>query len=317
MTDERKTELGNAFLRTASIDPAALAGLTIPELRFLIRAAEHFISAHVLPESALPEKLPVFRTALTERVRSAEALFIAYDEATDTPYLDPDGRMWLFSDADNALAAQEHYAQTLPLLIRKVLRSEIGEAFAELHIMGIGRILLDNGTDSVELSLNDILPPPDWSETPAISVPVTNPRLMFGMLRFFQALRAKVPDERRLAGLEDDMLREAADARYLVPMRAVQADPARPAALEKGDKLQFAQIRDASGAAFQPAFTDWPEFRKAFDQNIWGGYVASFDDLLALSRDLTGIVVNCGGIPLRIDEKNRRHIEAFRRTKGQ
>ena len=85
MTDERKTELGNAFLRPDMYDPAALAKLTISELRFLVHAAEYFISAQALPEGALPDKLPAFRAALTEKIKTAEALFIAYDESTETP----------------------------------------------------------------------------------------------------------------------------------------------------------------------------------------------------------------------------------------
>jgi hypothetical protein len=315
MTDERKNALGEAFLRPASIDPAALAELTIAELRFLVHAAEYFITANALPEGALTQKLPVFRIALIEKIKTADALFIAYDEATETPYIDPDGQMWLFSEADAALAAQEHYAQTVPLLIRKVIRDEIAGAFAELHTMGIAHILLDNGLDSVALRRDDILPPPDWSSTPAANVPVTNPQLMFAMLRFFQTLYAKDNGEdrpQRLSALEEDMLREVVAAKYLVPMRTVQADPAT---LGKGDGLQFAQLKGADNEAFQPAFTDWIEFRKAFDQNEWGGYIATYDDLLTLSRNLSGVVINCNGTPVKIDANNRERIEAFRGKK--
>jgi len=318
MTDERKYALNEVFLRPAILNTAALARLDIDGLRFLIRAAEYFISAKAMPESALPDKLPVFRTALMDRLKAASALFIAYDEATDTPYLDPDGRMWLFSDAEGALAAQEHYAQTIPLLIRKVLQEEVAEAFAELHTLGIANIILDNGKDSVALRLDEILPPPDESDTPTASVPVTNPKLMAAMLRFSQALRAKARDKQRLARLEEDMLREVLSARYLVPMRVLPAPPDTPGAvtLEQGSQMQFAQIGDAENNAFQPAFTDWAEFRKAFDPGKWGGHVASYDDLLTLSRKLSGVVVNCGGVPLRLDEHARQRIEAFRRVKS-
>lgn len=319
MTDERKNALGETFLRPAVLNTAALARLDTAELRFLIRAAEHFIGAKALPESGLPDKLPAFHAALLDKLNAAPALFIAYDEATDTPFLDPDGRMWLFSNADNALAAQEHYAQTVPLLIRKVLREEMAEAFVELYTLGISDILLDNGLDSVEISRDDIIPPPDWTDTPAASVPVTNPKLMFAMLRFFQVVRSKAPAA-DLSVLEEAMLREVLAAKYLVPMRVISAKPAPSGGhgavtLEKGSQMEFAQIRDAEKNPFQPAFTDWAEFRKAFDQKTWGGYVASYDDLLTLSRSLSGIVVNCGGTPLRLDEHARQRIETFRRVK--
>ena len=222
--------------------------------------------------------------------------------------------MWLFSEADAALAAQEHYAQTVPLLIRKVIQDEIMGAFAELHTMGIERILLNNGVDSVEIRRDDILPPPDW--TPAANVPVTNPKLMLAMLRFFQTLYAKDSGEdrpQRLSALEEAMLREG---RLRQIPRAYAHRPGRPCHAEQGvTGCSSRNSRAQTVRRFSPLSPTGSSSARAFDQNEWGGYIASYDDLLTLSRNFSGIVINCNGTPVKIGDANRERIETFRGEK--
>ncbi len=227
MTDERKNELGNTFI-LKDVAPQALAALEIEELCFLIRTTEYLIETSAFAGGNLPEKPPLLRSALIARLKAEGALFIAYDAATEYPYIDPEQRMWLFSRQEFALGAQEFYAQSIPLEIRKIYHDEIEGAFAELHIMGIKKVLLDNGHQFVELHLGDLLPPPDWSGTPEISIPVSNPKLMFAMIRFFQSLNAKTGGEdraERLSQFEGLMLDAITSARFLVPMRVVKAQP--------------------------------------------------------------------------------------------
>lgn len=318
MTDERKNELGNTFILKDAA-PQALAALEIEELCFLIRTAEYLIETSAFAGGNLAEKPPLFRAALIALLKASDALFIAYDAATEYPYIDPEARMWLFSRQEFALGAQAFYAQSIPLEIRKIYRDEIEGAFAELHIMGIEKVLLDNGHQFVEFHRDELLPPPDWSGTPKASIPVSNPQLMFAMIRFFQTLHAKTGGEdraQRLGQLEDAMLDAITSARFLVPMRVVKAqpsaDPQGTLSLEKGDKLEFARISDESGKQFQPAFTDWIEFGKAFDQNVWGGNVASCDDLFALAQSMNGVVINPNGLPLLINDTTRQKINQRR-----
>jgi hypothetical protein len=110
MTDERKNELGNSFI-LKDFAPEALAVLEIEELCFMIRTTQYCIETSVFTGGALPEKLPLFLSSLAGKIQTADALFIAYDRATEYPYIDPEARMWLFSKQEYALGAQEFYAQ--------------------------------------------------------------------------------------------------------------------------------------------------------------------------------------------------------------
>ena len=65
-----------------------------------------------------------------------------------------------------------------------------------------------------------------------------------------------------------------------------------------------------------PAFTDWAEFEKVYDKNVWSGNIVTYDDLLAFSEKMEGIVINCKGISLRINEKNKKMIEEYTKEKN-
>lgn len=76
--------------------------------------------------------------------------------------------------------------------------------------------------------------------------------------------------------------------------------------IKKGAVMKFAGLVGDDNTNWLPAFSDWAEFEEVYDKNSWSGNIAFYDDLLALSEKIEGIVINCKGIPLCINEKNKK-----------
>ncbi|OKP99043.1 hypothetical protein A3849_07645 [Paenibacillus sp. P46E] len=62
-----------------------------------------------------------------------------------------------------------------------------------------------------------------------------------------------------------------------------------------------------------PVFTDWLEFEKGYDKTVWGGNIATYEDIVTLSENMSGAVINFRGIGFRLDDKNKRMIAEYKR----
>lgn len=326
MNEERKDEIGRRFLLTPEISREELGGLEIQELIFLVHTAKRFKAEEAFPDVYLDERIKVFTGVLSEKIKNADALYLACDQTTGYPYVDGEDRVWMFSQKAYAANAEDYFRQQFLMLEMKPIGGEdVLKTFGQLHIWGLPKVLVDNGQYHIELNRDDVLPPPDWTGTPEISIPVTNPGLQRAMIRFFQTLHAPTNDQeargRELNALEAEMLDEILQARFLLPMQLKESDPS-PAneqgvkTLKQGTMLQFGVLSAEDGSAWLPAFTDWPEFEKVYDKTTWSSNIAAYDDLLAVSGNMDGIVLNCRGISLRIDANNRERIEAYRQERG-
>lgn len=326
MNEERRDEIGRSFLLTPEISQEELDGLEIQGLIFLVHAAKRFKAEEAFPDVYLDERMKAFIGVLYEKIKTAETLYLACDQATGYPYVDGDDRVWMFSRKVFAENAEDYFRQQLLMLeMQPIGGEEVLKTFAQLHILGLSKVLVDNGQYHIEIQRDEILPPPDWTGTPEISIPVTNPGLQRAMIRFFQTLHAPTGDPeargQQLNALEAEMLDEILQAKFLVPMQVKESD-ASPAdehgmkTLKQGTILQFGVLSAKDGSAWLPAFTDWPEFEKVYDKTTWSSNIASYDDLLTVSGNLEGVVINCRGISLQIDAKNRERIEAFRQERG-
>ncbi|WP_232729877.1 SseB family protein [Paenibacillus phocaensis] len=326
MNEERKDEIGRRFLLTPEISREELGGLEIQELIFLVHTAKRFKAEEAFPDVYLDERIKVFTGELSEKIKNADALYLACDQTTGYPYVDGEDRVWMFSQKAYAANAEDYFRQQFLMLEMKPIGGEdVLKTFGQLHIWGLPKVLVDNGQYHIELNRDDVLPPPDWTGTPEISIPVTNPGLQRAMIRFFQTLHAPTNDQeargRELNALEAEMLDEILQARFLLPMQLKESDPS-PAneqgvkTLKQGTMLQFGVLSAEDGSAWLPAFTDWPEFEKVYDKTTWSSNIAAYDDLLAVSGNMDGIVLNCRGISLRIDANNRERIEAYRQERG-
>lgn len=277
MTEERKDQIGTLFLLNKETDIEGVKNLEIQEIIFLIHSAKYFKEKQGFLNDNFDEKIKIFLDILRDKIKDAEELFIAYDQITNYPYIDAADRIWMFSKEEYAMKAKDYFMQQLILLeIKKINSEEIIQAFGKLHMLGIKKIIVDNGEYCIEINRDDILSPPDWSNTPQINIPVTNPDLQNAMIRFFQLLYSKSNyegKEQTLHGLENHMLDEVIHGKYLIPMQLKQEEPSRQSGegvvtLKKDTIMQFASVIGEEGTSWLPAFTDWAEFEKVYDKNV-------------------------------------------------
>ena len=76
-----------------------------------------------------------------------------------------------------------------------------------------------------------------------------------------------------MRNLEEKMLEEVINAKYLVPIKLenndLKIDSNGMNIVNKGNEVRFSIIKDKNGISWIPAFTDWYEFDKAFDKKSW------------------------------------------------
>ncbi|MDY3207215.1 enhanced serine sensitivity protein SseB [Clostridium baratii] len=325
MVEERKDEIGKEFLLKEEICMEELKKLEIQEINFLIYTAQYFRDNKKYEEIDFNKKIKIFMDLLIDKIKESNELYIAYDKSTNYPYIDSFGKAWLFSKEEFAKNAEDYFSKQLIMLdMKKITSEEIMNVFYNCHLLGIEKLTVDNGQYYVDINRDDILPPPDLSDVPEINIPVTNPKLQNAMVRFFQRLYSKnnyEGKERDLQKLEDKMLDEVIDAKYLLPMqlKGVDAEEQKKEGevkLNKGAIMEFAALADNNNEEWAAAFTDWVEFEKAYDKNIWKGNIVTYDDLLFISKEMKGIVINYRGIPLRLSDKNKKIIEEYRKNRN-
>ncbi|WP_410770315.1 SseB family protein [Fontibacillus sp. BL9] len=326
MDEARKDEVGRKFLLSQHISLEECGELEIQELIFLIHSAKFFKEKESFPQEHLDERIKLFFGVLKDKLKDSESLFIAYEKRTGYPYVDADDRIWMFSKEAYAASAADYFMQQFLMLeMKKVGRDEMNKALGELHILGLRKILLDNGQYHAEVDRDELLPPPDWSGTPEISIPVSNPDLQHAMITFFQAMsggQSRAADRQLLEGMENRMLDEVIRGKYLLPMQLKEQAASVPdeqgmKTLKEGTVIQFAVLGGEGDSTWLPVFTDWLEFEKAYDKQVWSSNVVTYDDMLALSETMEGIVINYRGIPLQLDAKNKQRIEEYRRERSE
>lgn len=319
MDNKRKDELGNLFVFNDKYSSREFEKVTIQELAFLICTMRVLKEKEILKNCDYDAKIITFTQVLIKKLKLTKELYIAYDSNTQYPYLDFQGRAWIFSEKEYADKAEEHFkAEKIFLQIKELINKNIINEFGKLHYLGIEKVIIDNGQYNIEINRNDILTPPDYSNVPARKIPVMNPKLQFAMINFFQYVYSRKDYKNKvevIRGLESNMLEEVLKAKFLLPIKLendnIGIDGNGANVVEKGNKVNFTVIKDKNGLRWLPAFTDWYELDKAFDRGKLRSSICSFEDILTISENLEGIVINCNGLALRIDENNRKIIVEF------
>jgi hypothetical protein len=324
MNDLVAEELILLFLQSHSPVESAYDEINIQELIFLINRAKYLMMSQKDESEWLIERMKEFYIRLKEKIKAAEELYIAYDQHTNYPYVDIEGRVWIFSNEQYAAEAEDYYLQQfIMLFIKKISGDEITKTFGLLHLLGLPFILVDNGQYYIEVNRDELLPPMDWNDTPENQIPVTNPDLQHAMILFFQTMRSRqnTPDkEELLQSLENNLIDETIKARYLIPMQLIEQNPSTPddegtITLKQGDRIQFAILETNEKFNWLPVFTDWFEFEKMYSKERWSSYIGTYEDILELSTNMTGVLINPQGIGLKLDATVKANIEKHRQEK--
>ena len=319
MDNKRKNELGRIFIFSNKISAEEFEKVNMQELVFLIFTMRVLKEKNALNNHDYDGKIIAFTRALIIKLRTSKELYIAYDKNTKYPYIDFEERAWIFSQKEFADNAVEHFnKQETFLEMKKLVDKDVINEFGKMHYIGIEKFLIDNGEYTIEMKRNEILPSCDYSNVPAKNITVINPKMQIAMIKFFQnaysrknyANKAEV-----MRNLEEKMLEEVINAKYLVPIKLenndLKIDSNGMNVVNKGNEVRFSIIKDKNGISWIPAFTDWYEFDKAFDKKNWKSSICNFQDILLLSENLEGAVINCSGLSLKIDDTNKDIIKEF------
>lgn len=322
MTDEKKSEIGKLFLLPNKVSIEKLEKLEIQEIIFLIVSANYFKENKTFEKGNLIKKIELFLSVLNHKITHSEELYIVYDKNTLYPFIDPSGSIWMFSKVEYADNIKKYLEQQqIVVYVKRLSGEEVLKEFADMHRLGIKEILIDNGQYITKINRDDILPPYDWKDTPKINIPIENPKLQNAMISFFQNSYSnnnyEGKDEARHQ-LEDKIIEEILSAKYLVPIKIdgenyPVSDDETSIKLKKDTIIHFGCLVNEDNTQYLSAFTDWVEFEKAFDKNVWKSSIASYKDLLTFSEKMKGIVINCRGIAFCISEKNKKMIEEYRK----
>lgn len=313
LSPKRKGEIGPIILKK-EIEKDMLTDLTIQEVLFLICSLRAYHEKSPMENFESNEK--VLYETIIDKIKTSEKFYVTIDKTTGFPFINT-GFVDLYSTEQFANEAADFYAQRYRKLeVREISHCMLPNKmnfFIYLYIIGAEKLIVDNGQYRCEVNRFDILPPPDYSNTANISVPIFNPSLRFSMIDFFSELRWSVNYSERpqvLKKKEDIMIEEICKAKYLLPMKY------EGKAKQDGDKLVFqqdtqllfAKITNEEDETYIPAFTDWLEFEKAYDKNEWHGVIMSILDAIEIGNG-DGVVINPYGESLLLNDNNMKQVK--------
>lgn len=271
------------------------------------------------PLQNFDSNVKVIYQSIIEKLKEAPVLYLVYDQATGFPYLN-EGYVDIYSTEKYAKDAIDYYMQQYRGLEVKAFHKEQSDLpsqisiFAYLYYLGMEQLMIDNGKYKVVVKRDEVLPPPDYTNIPTISIPVVNPKLRYAMIDFFGEARWLVnyPNrEESLKSKEGRMIKEICRAKYLLPMKYegnAEQSGENQVTFHEGAKLMFAKITNTENINYIPIFTDWSEFEKVYDKNSWNGMIVTIKDAIMIGAG-DGIAINPYGENLVLNEKSIKEIE--------
>ncbi|MGL4874236.1 MAG: enhanced serine sensitivity protein SseB C-terminal domain-containing protein [Clostridium sp.] len=307
-----KDDLGEIVI-AENINKEKIKNLKVQEIIFLIFK----VQGHERKEE-FKECIKIYIEGLAEKLIESENLYIAYNKITNYPHTDYEKRTWIFSEEEYGNLAKEHFEKSgLNLWIKKLNNDEIIKSFSEFYRLGIEGIVIDNGQYTLNLEREKLIPAMDYTGFNEENIPLTNPELFYSMMKFRQELDNKKNKydgkEKVLEYLELEMMKEIVRGRYLVPLMDVKdLRNEGKVFVKKNEELHYGTLKDEKGREFQPIFTDWIEFKKNYDIEVWEAQRCSYKEVLKFINEKKNIVINPSGLKIQIDEKNKQKIEDFK-----
>lgn len=257
-------------------------------------------------------KLSLVCTTLCNKIFEADHIYAVFSKYTGEPYMfsrtiaNEDGSY--MCTAPNIRIFTEAYKERMEELfgdekyvIQKIDNGEDKKGI--YNFLGIAFYI--NGAEGVEIISEDtvitavsLVAPPDYSNIPKNSVPVTNPNLVRWMLLLGQMIRVETDDQKMIYRIYYRFLaKEMLKAKFLVP---VHSDGPIPAASEEGRVTVSAGmtvglpvIEGKDGQKALRIFTDWRHLYQVFPDKSGNAAVETLDSLISSFE----CVINLGRFP--------------------
>lgn len=194
---------------------------------------------------------------------------------------------------------------------KKGIFNFLGQCF---YMNGVCGVKLVTGRVAYEKSF--LVPEPDYSNTPDIQVPVTNPFLTMWMLFIGQLGTDKSEeDELKFRLYYGFMSQELQKAKLLVPMKhdgEVEHNPENnTATFKSGAQIMLASRPGKGSVDCIMMYTDWKRFREAYNEE-WEGMIATVDDMI----ERFDVAINCTENPAVGAYISQEHYQAMKGVKG-
>ena len=257
-------------------------------------------------------KLFLVGSTLCHKILAADHIYAVFCKYTGEPYMfsrtvaNEDGSF--MCTAPNIRIFTEAYKERMEEIFADdkyvIQRIDNGEEKNGINnFLGISFYI--NGAEGVEIISEDtvvtaasLVAPPDYSNIPKNSVPVTNPNLVRWMLLLGQMAKVETDDQKMIYRIYYRFLsREILKAKFLVP---VHSDSALPAASEEGRitvsagmTLGLPVIEGKDGQKALRIFTDWRHLYQVFPDKSGNAAVETLDSLISSFE----CVINLGRFP--------------------
>ncbi len=320
ISDERKDELIKKYLDTE--DYNGILKLELQEILYIYFVVSTKVKEDGEKDKNLLNKRDNILNAVLIKIPQLEKLYVAYSITTDKPFIDNDSQVWIFSDEELAHEAAKHYIdQLITLNIKIVDHENFLEEFAELSLLGIPKLLVDNGGFNTVIMMDNLVVREKDENIKQ------NTDLKFSSVFFFQELyrtgTLKMTEEHNkiMIGLENKMMLALADSQLLVPVKMEDKHVADNEVVElKSTKnAQIPTLKPSNeDTLWMPAFTDWNEMLKMYSKDEWNAVMMGYEDLKSAFAGCDGVIINPSSakVSIKLQKPQADRIDELVKIRG-
>ena len=249
--------------------------------------------------------------ALIAKIFDAEEIYIVHNKRTGEPHIfsrtiDRKDGTYMCTPPDILVIPKAYahvYAATYSQGDYELKKIENGEDKKGIYNF-FGSAFYLNGACGIDvigpqtaIDASKLVPPSDYSNTPKINIPVTNPDLVRWMLLMGQMGKPDSPDKETVLKLYHNFfLRELNKATLLVPMKKEGEIPTPDengsTVLKEDLKIQFPTMKGKHDRDAVRMFTDWKRLRMEYDDS-WSGMLQPVSGMI----DVFDCVINATKYP--------------------
>lgn len=243
------------------------------------------------------------KTVILSLLKISKEIYCIMSTATKMQYVqcDPetyDDEILVFLKEDEAKEkAKELLKEGIPVHIAKIPQKNLLGFYSSLYVIGVNsiRVKMQYEPETV-IQLDELIKRPADNELPEGQKRIENPAFHLTALYFMQIMRSAKAKERQEEAreLSEELAAHFAKGTFIM---AVQEDNKIPLLRQKiSDEAKGAE---ENSAAFQPIFTDMPEFMKFNMAKKFKSIVVDMKKIPELmAKEAKGVVVNAMGVNL-------------------
>ncbi|MDE5946284.1 MAG: SseB family protein [Oscillospiraceae bacterium] len=309
ITDERKQIIKSALFEKGATKKMLADIDNIQEIIFLITELKECTSKNV--GFNINDSCEFLYKHLISKFSELTEYFMISDNSTGGLFL-YNNYAYIFSDENIANEAVKNFSDAGVECSLFRTSSLNMNTFEYLYYLGIKYLMIDFTAYSIAVNRSEIRSnaqiKKDNKDNNDFELKA-NPSLRFAISNFYSSLKNKNAlsiDDKRLKNLENIMIYETANAKFLVPVKEKITDKTLP---DDNIKIEIAKANLESQGELITVFTDKMDFDKTYPKG-WNYSMLDFNSIteIALKSDCNGIVVNVSSERLSIDKNTILHI---------